>query len=47
MKPFIIDFVRIIGVVAVVVGALLGLQFVQAEPGEELIIIFLRDIAVL
>ena len=43
MKPFVHDFVRIIGVVAVVVGTLLGLQFVQAEPGEEWFIIFLRD----
>ena len=41
---FIHDFVRIISVVAVFVGALLGLQFVLAEPGEEVIMIVLDRI---
>ena len=44
MKPSIHDFVRIISVVAVFVGALLGLQFVLAEPGEEVIMIVLDRI---
>ncbi len=46
MKPFVYDFVRIIGVVAVFVGTLLAVQFVLAGPGEEWFII-LRDSDVL